>query len=167
MLCETREAVWACGHDPRGLTYALLELADRVRLAADPIAALAVPTPILERPANTVRSITRLFSSDVEDKPWFNDREMWPAYLSMLAAHRFNRFSLALGIGYDFLTNVTDSYFVFSYPFLLAVPGYNVRVPQLPDAERDRNLEMLRFIARETAARGMQFQLGLWMHGYQ
>ena len=167
VLCETREAVWACGHDPRGLTYALLELADRARLAADPIATLAVPTPIAERPANTVRSITRLFSSDVEDKPWFNNREMWPAYLSMLASHRFNRFSLALGIGYDFLTNVTDSYFVFSYPYLITVPGYNVRVPQLPDAERDRNLEMLRFIARETAARGMQFQLGLWMHGYE
>ena len=166
-LCETREGVWACGHDARGLTYALLELADRARHAADPIAALAVPNPVAERPANVVRSVTRLFTSDVEDKPWFNDREMWPAYLSMLAAQRFNRFSLALGIGYDFLTNVTDSYFVFSYPYLLAVPGYTVRVPQLPDAERDRNLEMLRFIARETAARGLQFQLGLWMHGYQ
>ena len=73
---------------------------------------------------------------------------MWPAYLSMLAAQRFNRFNLALGIGYDFLPNVTDAYFLFAYPFLLDVPGYNVRVPQLPDAERDRNLEMLRFISR-------------------
>ncbi len=27
-----------------------------------------------------VRSVTRLFTSDVEDKPWYNDREMWPAY---------------------------------------------------------------------------------------
>jgi TAT (twin-arginine translocation) pathway signal sequence len=167
VLCETRDAVWACGHDARGLTYALLELADRARLNADPVAALAVGRAIVERPANTVRSVTRLFTSDVEDKPWFNDREMWPAYLSMLAAQRFNRFSLALGIGYDFLTNVTDSYFVFSYPYVLAVPGYNVRVPQLPDAERDRNLDMLRFIARETTTRGMQFQLGIWMHGYE
>jgi len=166
-LCQTREGVWACGHDARGLTYALLELADRARLAPDPVAALAVPRPISERPANAVRSVTRLFTSDVEDKPWFNDRDMWPAYLSMLAEQRFNRFNLALGIGYDFLTNVTDSYFVFSYPYLLAVPGYNVRVRQLPDAERDRNLQMLRFIARETTARGMQFQLGIWMHAYQ
>ncbi len=166
-LCQKKDGVWACGHDARGLTYALLELADRVLYASDVFAALAVPQPITERPANTVRSITRLFTSDVEDKPWFNDREMWPAYLSMLAAQRFNRFNLALGIGYDFLRNVTDAYFIFSYPFLLSVPGYNVRVPQLPDAERDRNLEMLRFIARETAARGMEFQLGIWMHGYQ
>jgi hypothetical protein len=166
-LCQTRDGVWACGHDARGLTYALLELADRARLSADPVAALAVERPVVERPANGVRGITRLFTSDVEDKGWYNDREMWPAYLSMLAGHRFNRFNLALGIGYDFLTNVTDSYFVFTYPYLLAVPGYDVRVPQLPDAERDRNLEMLRLIARETTARGMEFQLGIWMHGYQ
>jgi hypothetical protein len=94
------------------------------------------------------------------DKPWYNDREMWPAYLSVLAAQRFNRFNLTLGIGYDFLRNVTDGYFLFGYPFLLSVPGYNVRVPQLPDAERDRNLEMLRFISEQTVARGLEFQLG-------
>ena len=166
-LCETKDGVWACGHDARGLTYALLELADRVCHAGDPIASVAVPEPITERPANTVRSITRLFTSDIEDKPWYNDCEMWPPYLSMLAAQRFNRFSLALGIGYDFLTNVTDAYFLFAYPFLLSVPGYSVRVPQLPDAERDRNLEMLRFISEQTVARGMDFQLGIWMHGYR
>jgi hypothetical protein len=165
-ICQTRDATWACGHDARGLAYALLELADRARLSADPIAPLAQPQPIVEAPANRVRSITRLFTSEVEDKPWFDDREMWPAYLTMLAAQRFNRFNLALGIGYDFLTNVTDAYFVFSYPFLLAVPGYDVRVPQISDAERDRNLDTLRFIARETVARGLEFRLGLWMHGY-
>jgi hypothetical protein len=166
-LCQGKEALWACGHDARGLTYALLELADRVRLGPDPLAALAVPKPVIERPANRVRSVTRLFTSDVEDKPWYNDREMWPAYLSMLAAQRFNRFSLAFGIGYDFLTAVTDAYFVFTYPFMLSVPGYNVRVPQLPDAERDRNLEMLRFISEQAAARGLEFQIALWMHGYR
>src|SRR5207237_1769220 len=101
-----------------------------------------------------------------EDKPWFNDREMWPRYFTMLASQRFNRFHLALGIGYDFLRNVTDGYFLFQYPFLLSVPGYNVRVPELPDAERDRNLAMLRFISEAAAERGLQFQLGLWTHGY-
>ena len=74
---------------------------------------------------------------------------------------------LSFGIGYDFLRTVTDAYFLFAYPFLLDVPGYNVRVPQLPDAERDRNLEMLRFISEQTVARGMEFQLGIWMHGYE
>jgi hypothetical protein len=159
--------VHAAGRDAAGQVYALLELADRVACSSDPAVALALSAPVVERPANQIRSVTRLFTSDVEDKPWFNDREMWPAYLTMLAAHRFNRFNLSFGIGYDFLRSVTDSYFLFTYPFLLDVPGYKVRVPQLPDAERDHNLEMLRFISEQTVARGMQFQLGLWMHGYE
>ncbi len=162
-----RKIVSAYGHDARGLSYALLELADRASNASDPVAALMAAKATTERPANTIRSMMRMFTSDVEDKPWYNDREMWPAYLTTLATQRFNRFHLAFGIGYDFLRQVTDAYFLFTYPFLLQVPGYNVRVPQLPDAERDRNLEMLRFISDETAARGMHFQLGLWMHGYE
>jgi hypothetical protein len=166
-LFEENGQLWVRGYDPRGLSYALLELAGRVRHHEDPTAALAVPTPIAERPANRVRSITRLFTSEVEDKPWFNDRAMWTEYLSTLAAERFNRFSLALGIGYDFLRNVTDAYFLFAYPFLLSVPGYDVRVPQLPPGERERNLDMLRYIGEQTVARGLQFQLGIWMHGYE
>ena len=123
--------------------------------------------PLIEQPANEIRSLTRLFVSEIEDKPWFNDREMWPRYLTMVATQRFNRFNLALGIGYDFINHVTDAYFLFAYPFLLSVPGYNVRVPQLPATERDSNLKMLQFISEETVARGLQFQLGIWMHGYE
>lgn len=162
-----KQGLLACGHDVRGLVYALLELADRVHHAPQPLAALNLGKPIVERPANAIRSLTRLFVSDKEDKPWFNDRQMWLPYLSMLATQRFNRFNLSLGIGYDFLREVTDGYFVFAYPFFLSVPGYDVRVPELPDTERNRNLEMLRFISEQTVARGLQFQLGLWMHGYE
>ena len=100
-LCQNREAIWAWGQDARGLTYALLELADRVRNSSDARAALAVPKPVSERPANTVRSLSRLFFSNVEDYAWLYDREMWREYLSLLAAQRFNRFSLSFGLGYD------------------------------------------------------------------
>ena len=47
------------------------------------------------------------------------------------------------------------------------MPGYDVRVTNLPDAERERNLAMLRFISEQTVARGLEFQLGIWMHGYE
>jgi hypothetical protein len=160
---QGRNVVLASGSDDRGLVYALLELADRAKYGS----ALRVAPPILEQPANSVRSNTRLFCSDVEDKPWFTDREMWPQYLTMLASQRFNRFNLSFGIGYDFLRQVTDAYFLFLYPFLLDVPGYKVRVTGLPDAERDRNLAMLKSIAAQTVERGMDFQLGIWTHGYQ
>src|SRR5690348_2631852 len=153
--------------DARGLVYALLELADRVSFADDPLAELRAVKPVNERPANTIRSVMRAFVSDVQDKPWFNDRAFWQSYLTMLATHRFNRFNLALGLGYDFTTGITDCYFHFAYPFLVSVPGYDVRAVPLPDDERDRNLEMLRFISEETERRGLHFQLGLWTHAYQ
>ncbi|HEV2211280.1 MAG TPA: twin-arginine translocation signal domain-containing protein [Verrucomicrobiae bacterium] len=162
-----RDVLLACGSDVRGLVYALLELADRVNFATNPLAELSALQRTVEKPANRVRSVARCFVSEVEDKPWFNDREMWPRYLATLATQRFNRFNLSLGIGYDFLQNVTDAYFLFAYPFFLSVPGYNVRVPELSEAERDRNLEMLKFISQETVACGLEFQLGIWMHGYQ
>jgi len=162
-----RQALLACGADSRGLTYALLELADRIRCGQHPQSALAVAAAEVEAPQHRVRSIGRLFVSDVEDKPWFHDREFWPPYLSMLAAQRFNRFQLDLGIGYDSLQGVRDAYLLFAYPFLLAVPGYSVRAVGLADEERERNLEMLRFIGRETVKRGMDFQLGIWTHGYE
>jgi hypothetical protein len=160
-------ALVAGARDARGLVYALLELADRVRLLQPPLTALKIGQPIVESPANPVRSVMRQFTSELFDKPWFYDREMWPRYLTMLAAQRFNRFHLAFGLGYDDLRQVADSYLLFLYPFLLSVPGYDVRATNLPDAERDRNLEMLRFIGEQTVARGMEFQLGVWMHGYR
>jgi hypothetical protein len=159
-------ALIAAGHDARGLIYALLELVDRLEGGMSVGAALTVERPIVERPHNQVRSVTRMFCSDVEDLPWYHDRDFWRAYLTMLAGQRFNRFNLAFGIGYDFIKQVTDAYFLFTYPFLVSVPGYDVRVPQLSDAERARNLETLKFIGEEAVARGLEFHVGLWMHGY-
>ena len=91
----------------------------------------------------------------------------WKEYLSNLAAQRFNRFNLTFGIGYNSARNIPDSYFYLAYPFLFAVPGYDVTAVGLPDAERDRNLETVRFISEETVARGLQFNLALWSHAYE
>lgn len=160
------------GTDARGLTYALLELADRVEHVADTLAALQVESVIVERPANQIRGVNRLFVSDVEDLPWYLNRHEWLQYLDMLATHRYNRFHLAFGIGHDFLRGVLDAYLLFAYPFLVEVPGYDVQAidsktgQPLPVHERERNLDTLRFISTEAAARGIDFQLGIWTHGY-
>ncbi len=148
--------------DARGLVYALLELAQRAGQDR-----FGIDAPVVEAPANPVRSVARFFVSDVEDKPWYNDRDFWRAYLTTLAAQRFNRFNLTFGIGYDFTRQIRDCYFHFPYPFLMDVKGYQVRAKGLPDDERDHNFEMLKFIAKETAARGLQFHLALWTHAYQ
>lgn len=151
--------VWSSS--PRGFVYALLEAADRVQHGSDLMA------PTREKPANQVRSIARAFVSDVEDKPWFYDREFWREYLTMLATQRFNRFTLTLGLGYDFPRQVTGDYLHFPYPYLLDVPGYTVRPVPLGEGEREKNLQALTFISEETAARGLHFQLAIWTHAYQ
>ena len=161
-----KPGVMACGGGERGLVYAVLEVADRIAHASDPLAAMTSPSPESSQPANAVRGIARIFASDIEDKPWFYDRDFWTSYLTMLATQRFNRLHLAFGLGYDFVRDVRDAYFLFTYPFLVNVPGYNVRVVGLPDAERERNLEMLQFISDAATERGLHFQLGLWMHAY-
>ena len=109
----------ALGRDSRGLTYALSEIADRVRNNA----ALEVKQPIIETPANKTRSVMRQFTSELLDKPWFYDRDGWTQYLDLLASQRWNRLDLAFGLGYDSLNRVNDSYFLFFYPFVVAVPA--------------------------------------------
>jgi hypothetical protein len=175
-------AILVSAMDTRGFVYGLLELTERVHFGADPIAALHLTQTIEDRPANEVRSVGRYFCCEMEDKPWYYDKAFWSEYLDTLVASRFNRFALAYGLEYDFPRGVTGDYFHFVYPYLVDVPGYpDVRVMQLaaPDGtrlatpvpigkeERARNFEMLRYIAAETGARGLHFQLGIWTHAYE
>jgi hypothetical protein len=178
---EHAPAVLVSGSDVRGFIYGLLELAERVEFGADLKSALHLEHPVEERPANEWRSVGRYFCCELEDKPWYYDKEFWRGYLDALVASRFNRFCLAFGLEYDFPKGVTDDYFHLPYPYLVDVPGHaDVRVVQLktPDGtrletpgvisaeEKARNLAMLKFIAAETGARGLDFQLGIWTHAY-
>jgi hypothetical protein len=162
-------AVLATGSDVRGMVYAVLELADRFRNSNSVMRTLWLDGSVAESSANRVRSVARAFVSEVEDKRWYYDRAFWVKYLDGLAEARFNRFNFALGFGWDFPRGVTGDYFHFPYPYLVSVPGYEqVHVePALEAGERQRNLETLKFIAAETARRGMDFQLGIWTHAYQ
>lgn len=174
-------AILVNGSNERGYVYGLLELAERVQIEENPYAALHVAEPVEEHPANEVRCVSRYFCSEIEDEPWYYDRQFWPAYLDTLVASRFNRFCFAYGLEYDFPRGVTDDYLHLPYPYLLDVPGYSdVRVMQLrsPEGkplpqpvplsaeERNRNFEALKYIAAQTGSRGLHFQLGIWTHAY-
>ncbi|WP_158793445.1 hypothetical protein [Granulicella sp. L60] len=175
-------AIFVLAIDALGFVYGLLELAERVQFNDDPMAALHFAESIENRPANEVRGVGRYFCCEIEDKVWYYDKDFWRGYLDTLVASRFNRFTFAYGLEYDFPRGVTGDYFHFAYPYLVEVPGYpDVQVLQLfsPDGtrlskpvplskeERDRNFDMLRFIAAETGARGLHFQLGIWTHAFQ
>ena len=98
-LVRSSDTLLTAGSDVRGVVYAVLDVADRVRCAERLAAALDFHRPVLEQPSNAVRSVARLFSSDVEDRAWWYDRSFWTEYLTELATHRFNRFNLTLGLG--------------------------------------------------------------------
>ena len=161
-----RTVLVAAGSDAAGFVYAATHLADRIRTAPDAADGLRLGDTLVEQPANRVRAVARFVTNEVEDRGWLHDRDFWRAYLTMLAGNRFNTFSLTLGIQYDYPQEVSDVYFYFAYPFLVKVPGYDVAAVGLPDDERDRNLDTLRFIARETVRRGLRFRLGIWTHAY-
>lgn len=164
---DGRKVLLLCGRDIRGLVYAIAELADRVIYSDDLKSVFAFDLSEIEQPANAIRSIARFFTCEPEDKLWFYDQDFWQRYLTMLVFQRFNRFSMSLGLGYNFPRNIKDSYFYFPYPFFLSIPGYDVRAVGLPEDERDHNLLMLRFISDEAEARGLHFQLALWTHAYE
>jgi hypothetical protein len=157
-----RQVLLAAGTDSLGLVYALTELVDRIQCLSTGRSALEFTEPVIERPASRTRSILRPFSSEIEDKPWFYDHDYWRSYLTMLVTSRFNRLSFTMGMTYDSAREVTDGYFLFPFPFLVVIPGYDVRARGLSDEERTRNLEMLKFIGKETTRRGLRFQIGIW-----
>ena len=148
-----KQLIYAAPQHP----YALTELADRVALSDGGLfdgGLFGEDFPLCEAPASRVRSMCRAFISEAEDRPWFHDKAQWIAYLDILASNRFNRFSLSLGMGYDYPYHnhvISDVHLHFPYPFLIDVPGYQVRVAELADVERDGNLDMLKFIGREEA----------------
>jgi hypothetical protein len=172
------QAIWVSASGERGFVYGLLEMAERVQFLPEPLAALHLDAAIEEKPANEVRSVCRLFCSEVEDLPWYYDKDFWRTYLDALAASRFNRFNFSYGLAYDFPRRVTGDYLHFPYPYLVEVPGYDVKIVRLANEageknlppftaeEREKNLKALQFIAAETSARGLQFQLGIWTHAY-
>lgn len=164
-----KPVILVTGVDERGMVYGLLELAERVRSSENPVSVLQLATSLIETTPNRIRSVSRGFCSEVEDKRWYYDRAFWTDYLDTLAAARFNRFALTFGLGYDFPRGVTGDYLHFPYPYLVEVPGFEeVHVkPALQPGERQRNLEALQFIAAETARRGLEFQLGIWTHAYE
>lgn len=162
---QGKPAILVSGRSLRGLVYGLLELAERAEFHGPQ--ALHLDAAIEESSPNIVRSVARAFCSEIEDKAWYYDKQFWTDYLDGLAAARFNRFNLAFGFGYDFPKGVTGDYFHFPYPYLVEVPGFDVKItPALPPGEREKNMEMLRFIARETGRRGLDFQLGIWTHAW-
>lgn len=139
--------------DERGGMYALLEAAEQIRRDGK-------LGPASGRPATPLRGIRVFLHNKDMEASWYFSRDYWDAYFSMLARNRFNRFNLVFAHQTNYLAP--------PYPYLVKLAEFpQVLVPGLADAERDRNLETLCYIAKAAADHGVDFALGIWQQNAQ
>lgn len=158
---DTREgtALVVAGTDERGLMYALLELADRIK--AHGLQALNAVEDLVEFPDNRVRGVDR-FLQNPNTHSWVLSKEFWEYYVKRLAYNRFNR--LVVIAGYN--TGFGSEYMRPPYPFLVEVPGFpDVHLSDKFKGNRKEQLENLRTIGRLCHAYGLDFVFGSWFHG--
>jgi hypothetical protein len=141
------------GADPRGLMYGLLAVAEQIRSEGK-------FTPQQAAPKTRIRGIRYFLHNEEMERDWYYSHEYWDEYLSMLARNRFNRFNLVFAHQTDYLAP--------PYPFWVDLPQFpTIHARNLSAADRDRNLEMLRYISQGAADRGIDFTLGVWEHDIQ
>ena len=154
-------------NDYRGFIYAITEIADIIKYSKNKN--LIIKTNIIEQPVTKIRSISKCFESIDEDKEWFYNKKSWNEYLTLLISERFNRFTLTLGMQYNYPYGnefIKDVYLYLPYPFLVSPKGYRIKLSNFTKKERSKNLDILKYIAKETNKRGLEFQIAIWTQRY-
>jgi hypothetical protein len=141
------------GGDERGLMYGLLEAAEQIRRSGK-------LSPGSGRPVTPLRGIRWFIHNQELEERWYFSREYWDEYFAMLARNRFNRFNLVFAHQTNYLAP--------PYPYWVALPEFpEIRVPDLTEERRARNLEMLRYISNAAAEHGIDLTLGIWQQDLQ
>jgi len=139
------------GSDERGLSYALMELAERVEAYGE--AALTNLREETHSPANHIRGIDRLISHS-GDGDWWMNQAYWRTYLEAMLANRYNRLTLLVGFDTGYLTP--------PYPFFVDVPNFpNVKLTR-DDLSRPAHLAALRNLGKLCHEYGMTFVFATW-----
>ena len=140
------------GTDERGLMYTLLELSERIRCRG--IDSLSEVENIQEYPDNKVRGVDR-FLMGRRDDDWYYSEEFWNNFIKKLARNRFNRFTLITGFDTAYMTP--------PYPFFVEVPGFtDVKVKDMANGKKEKNLEMLRYMGKVCKSHGIEFFFSTW-----
>ena len=163
--CDNKILIYA--NDSRGFIYSITELADIIIYSKNN--KLILENEIVETPKTKIRSISKCFESIDEDKEWFYDKKSWDDYLTLLISERFNRFTLTLGMQYNYPYGnefITDVYLYLPYPFIVQPKGYKIKLTKFSKKERDKNLKIIQYISKEAQKRGLEFQLAIWTQRY-
>lgn len=147
------------GADERGLMYALLEAA--ASITADPRDVFDAVREVEETPAIRDRALSVYTMNRAHWESRFYDEAYWRRYFDLLAADRFNRFTIIFG--YE-----NGGFLAPPYPYLFDTPGFaQVRMAGLTRKQQQRNLAALNRLIELAHQRGIDVTLGIWDHIYR
>jgi hypothetical protein len=143
------------GSDDRGLMYAALEAAQQVKALAEGENWFSSIQETSESPQVPVRSMAVLLHNEDCEKDWYYSEEYWQEYLGMLAANRWNNFNLIFSHQTAYLSPL--------YAFHVNIKEHpEVKAIGLTEEQRQKNLDMLKYISSLAADKGIDFTLGIW-----
>lgn len=149
-----------CGDD-RGLMYAALDTAMRVRWAKGADNPFRDVRPLVEQPFVRERSLSMYVMNRAYWESRFYDERYWSRYLDMLAADRFNH--LLIIFGYE-----NGGFLAPPYPYFFDTPGFpGVHMADLTPEQQKRNLAALNRLIDMAHARGIGVAVGIWDHIYR
>lgn len=149
------------GADPRGLMYALLDVADRVAWASSPEQPFSEVRDVEETPYAPERALSLYTFNRAYWESRFYDEAYWTRYLDLLAQNRFS--SLVVIFGYE-----NGGFLAPCYPYFFDVPEFpEVRMVGITVEQQQRNLAALNRLIQMTHDRGLRFTVGIWDHIYR
>jgi hypothetical protein len=150
-----KDILAVAGADDRGLMYVLLDIARQIESRPKGAGLLEQIPETAESPASPVRSMAVFLHSQDDERDWYYSKDYWQEYFGMLAAARWNTFNLVFSHQTPYLAPM--------YPFHVKVDEYpEVKAKGLTDEQREKNLEMLRYITSLAKDRGLDFTLSVW-----
>jgi len=157
---DGRPALTLCGDD-RGLMYAALDAAMRVRWAKGADNPFRDVHDGVEQPFVKQRSLSMYVMNRTYWESRFYDERYWSRYLDILAADRFNQ--LLIIFGYE-----NGGFLAPPYPYFFDTPGFTgVRMVDLTPEQQKRNLTALNRLIEIAHDRGIAVALGIWDHIYR
>ncbi len=158
---DGKEVLLVAGTDPRGLMYALLDVADRVGWAKSPEQPFSEVRDAEEKPYTPERALSLYTFNRAYWESRFYDEAYWARYLDVLAQNRFN--SLVVIFGYE-----NGGFLAPCYPYFFEVKGFpDVRMVGITPEQQQRNLAALNRLIQMAHDRGLKFTAGIWDHIYR
>jgi hypothetical protein len=156
-----KPAVILCGGDSRGLMYAALDTADRVRWTAQSADPFQHIRDTAEKPYLAHRAV----SIYTMQRAWFEARlyseAYWRRYFDMLASDRINSFVVIFG--YE-----NGGFMAPLYPYFFNVPQYpGVELVGITPQQQARNTAAFHAMIRIAHERGIEVTAGIWDHIYR